>query len=415
MGSEPLIAAVQSRDVKAVTALLEAGADPDTVDGDGTPVLCLAVDAFDLPVVEVLMASAQLDCVAADGRTPLLRAIDRGAYEITDALINHGAKLWLTVTQGRDALTLARHWHETGVVAELRRRSGVSEPVECKTVRSEFGITCEELSLGGLTVRTGHTAILTALEPRYGITPSFDELMSRALAEPDVDHEVWWVTTSVLQQRHDPAIWEAAAALRDRQDPLERYFGAEVLRLVNLFDESDDAPFDRLLVDLFLPWVAREPDPRVTWTLTAGLSDAMDPRAEDPLPALTRHRDGKVRQRAVSGLHSAVGAGNSEALVAVMERTRDEDAAVRRAACTALASTPTQSTAALDALAACLSDEDENVRVTAAAQLALRDDPRGDEILRALDPADENSPYHWLLYDVRRHHRLTPQASATEE
>ncbi|MCO5995757.1 ankyrin repeat domain-containing protein [Actinoallomurus rhizosphaericola] len=410
MDGEALIAAVVSGDVKAVTALLEAGADPETVDGQGTPVLCLAVDAFDLPVVEVLLGWAQVDRVAADGRTPLLRAIDCGDLEIAEALIGHGAKLWLKDAEGRDALALARHWHVTGAVAELRRRSGISEPVGCRTVRGRFGITCEELSLGGLTVRTCHTAILTALEPRYGIRPSFEQLMSRALAEPDTDHAVWHATTSVLQQRHDPNVWEAAAGLRNSRNPLERYFGAELLRLINLFDESDDAPFDGPLVELFLPWVAREPDPRVTRALTAGLSDALDPRAKEPLPALTRHHDGRVRQWAVSGLHRAVEAEDLEALRAAIERTRDEDAAVRQAACRALTSAPARLAAASDALAGCLFDEDENVRVTAAAQLALRDDPRGDEVLVGLDPADEDSPYYWLLYDVR-HHRRTRRAS----
>jgi hypothetical protein len=72
----------------------------------------------------------------------------------------------------------------------------------------------------------------------------------------------------------------------------------------------------------------------VTWALAAGLSDAMDPRAEEPLPALTLHRDGEVRQR--------------------------------------------------------------------------------DEVLRGLDPADEDSPYHRLLYDVLRH-RLNARASAAAE
>ncbi|WP_169314285.1 ankyrin repeat domain-containing protein [Streptomyces piniterrae] len=402
MGDESLIAAVRNGDAKAVAALLEAGADPDAVDGDGTPVLHLAVDAFDLTVVELLMSSARLDSVSADGRTPLLRAIDRGAYDITAALIGGGAQLWHKDAEGRDALALARYWHETGAVAELRRRSGMSESVGSRTVQGEFGGSCAELSLGGLTVRTGHTAILTELEPKYGIRPSFDELMSRALAEPDHDHAVWWATTSVLQQRHDPAVRAAAAALRHRPDPLERYFGAQVLRL-NLFDESKDAPFDGLLADLFLPWVAREPDPRVTWILVAGLSDAMDPRAEESLPAFTRHPDGRIRQLAVSGLRSAVGAGNPEALAAVLARTRDEDAAVRQAACAALALAPAHSAAPADALAGCLADGDERVRVTAAAQLALRDDPRGEEILRGLEPADEGSPYYWLLDEVCRH------------
>ncbi|MFE5846734.1 HEAT repeat domain-containing protein [Streptomyces niveus] len=401
---EPLIAAVRSGDARAVDALLEAGADPETADEFGTSALCLAVDAFDLRIVEALVAASRLDRAAADGRTPLLRAIDRGAFDITDALILHGAALWATDSEGLDALALARHWHETDANTELSRRSGQLGPAECGTVRSESGTTCEELSLGGLTVRTGHTAILTALvEPRYGITPSFDELLSRALAEPDVDHEVWWATTSALQRRHDPAVWDEAAALRDRADPLTRYFGAEVLRVINLFDESDGLRFDAPLVDMFLPWVAEEPDPRVTRVLTAGLADAQDLRTEAPLAALTRHVDGKVRQWAVSGLRRAAGAESPGALAALVERTEDEDAVVRQAACTALASAPSHAEGASEALAACLTDADQGVRVEAAARLALRDDPRGDEVLRGLDATDEDSPYYWLLRDVHRY------------
>ncbi|MET9944057.1 HEAT repeat domain-containing protein [Streptomyces sp. NPDC006341] len=400
---EPLIGAVQSGDAQAVEALLEAGADPDTADEHGTPALSLAVDTFNLPVVEALMRSARLERVGADGRTPLLRAIDNGACDITNTLISHGAHLWIKDAEGRDALTLARYWHETGGVTELRRRSGRPGPVGRRTVRFESGTTCEELSLGGVTVRTGHTAILTSLEPRYGISVPFDELLSRALTEPDVSHEVWWETTYVLQQRHDPAVWAAAAALHQRPNPLERYFGAELLRMINLFDEGDDSPFDGPLVDLFLPWVAREPDPRVTWSLTAGLADALDPRAGEPLPALTRHFDGKVRQWAIGGLGPALKMESPEALAAILERTGDKDAAVRRAACTALAFAPPHTVHASDTLATCLADADESVRVEAAARLALRDDPRGDDVLSGLDPTDESSPYHWLLYDVSRH------------
>ncbi|MBB4944573.1 hypothetical protein F4556_000108 [Kitasatospora gansuensis] len=398
------MAAIRNGDARAVEQLLDAGVDPDATDEHGTPALCLAVDTFDLSVVDTLLRSARLDRAGADGRTPLLRAIDNGAYDITNALIGHGARLWAKDAEGRDALALARYWHETGTVTELRRRTGRPDPVGRRTVRSvEFG-ACEELSLGNLTVRTGHAAILTSLEPRYGVTTPFDELLARALAEPDVTHDVWFTTTDVLRQRHDdPAVWAAAAALRDRPDPLERYFGAEVLCTTNLFDESDEAPFDGPLVDLFLPWVAREPDPRVAWSLTAGLTDALDPRAGESLPALTRHLDAEVRQRAVSGLGRALEMGNPEALAAALERTGDEDAAVRRAACGALAFAPPGTAGASDALAACLGDADESVRVEAAARLALRDDPRGDDVLNTLRSTTEESPYHWLLDDVYRH------------
>lgn len=399
---EPLIDAVRSGDARVVDALLRAGADPDAADEHGTSVLCLAVDAFDLPMAETLLgACARPDRADGLGRTPLHRAIELGSYDITNLLTNRGAHMWITDAERRNALALAQYWHETDLVAELCRRSGRQGPVDRRAVSSDSG-NCEQLSLGSLTIRTGHAAILTNLEKSYGIATSFDELLSRALAEPDIDHAIWWETTATLAERGSAA-WDAAAALRDRPDPMERYFGAEILRLTNLFDESDDAPFDGPLVDLFLPWAASEPDPRVTRPLTAGLADAQDPRRDEPLTALTRHIDSKVRQMALSGLHRPIGRGDHEALSAAVERTADKDPMVRRHACRALASAPAHHQGAADSLVTCLTDPDEDVRVEAAVRLALRDDPRGDEILDSLRPIDEGSPYYWLLYDVSRH------------
>lgn len=403
MGVEPLLAAVRSRDAEAVHALLDAGADPEVTDEHGTPILCLAVDTVAVEVVEALVILARLDRVAPDGRTALLRAVDRGAYDIVEMLITQGAAMWHTDPDGRDALALAWYWHETGATEVLRRRTGQPAPAACRTVASGEGTTWEELSTGALTVRTGHSAILTALEPRYGITAPFGELLARATTEPDVEHGVWWATTHELQHRHDPAIWEAAASLRTRTDPLERYFGAEVLRLTHLFDDSGEDPYDGPLTSLFLPWVEEEPDPRVVQALTAGLAEARDPRAEQRLPALTRHPDARVRQWAVGGLYRVVTAGDPDALAAVVECTADAEAAVRRVACTVLGAAPPHAAAAFDVLAARLTDADEGVRVEAAARLALRDDPRGDDLLEALAAPDEASPYYGLLYDVHRH------------
>ncbi|WP_148089593.1 HEAT repeat domain-containing protein [Kitasatospora cineracea] len=129
---------------------------------------------------------------------------------------------------------------------------------------------------------------------------------------------VWSETTRAVAERRIPAGhhtsaghhtgWDFAAALRDRSDPRERYFGAEVLRTVHFSAEvdgdqhGDDNPFDAPLVDLFLPWLAAEPDHRVILALTAGLGAARDRRAAEPLRALTRHPDRRVRTAARTGL-----------------------------------------------------------------------------------------------------------------
>ncbi|MEV6670081.1 HEAT repeat domain-containing protein [Streptomyces sp. NPDC051162] len=350
-------------------------------------------------------------------QSPLLLAVDRGDYElVTDGPTPPGPGAG---TEGQRALEIARRWCEAGVEAELRRRSGTAGPAEHTVVRHDGGWLSHEVSLGGLTVRTGHAAILTRLESAYGLAQSFDVLKRRALAEPDVDHVVWFETTSVLSQRqlrtpaNLDAAWNAAAALAVSPDPLERYFGADVLHCVDLFDESEDFPFDTPLADLFLPWAEREEDPRVLRVLTDGLASSMDPRAVAPLTALTRHPDGRVRELAVQGLPFPMNSGNKEAVTAVVERTRDDVPAVRRAACTALGAVPVgypdvtvahipYGTLRLDALAGCLSDDEEDVRVTAAGWLAMSDDPRADEVLCSYEGIGEDSPYYGELYSAWR-------------
>ncbi|MFF4160920.1 HEAT repeat domain-containing protein [Streptomyces sp. NPDC001678] len=359
----------------------------------------------------------------AEGASPLLLAVDRGDYEfVTNHPVPYGPG---PGTEGRRALDLARYWCEAGAEAELRRRSGVTGPAERMAVRHDGDWVSHELSLGGLKVRTGHAAILTYLESKYGIAPSFEELKHRALAEGDVEHVVWLETTSVLWQRQlrtptDPnAVWNAAAALADSPDPLERRFGADVLYCIDLFDESDDFPFDGPLGNLFLSWAAREEDSRVLRVLANGLSGT-SARAVPLLTALTRHADPHVRAGAVSGLSFPVNAGDEEAVAAVVERARDEVPAVRRSACQVLGAVPAghpDITVAhtpagplrLDTLAACLSDEEEDVRVTAAFGLGMSDDPRADDVLRLYEGLGEDSSYHWELYSVWARRRRREQ------
>ncbi|MBB5117916.1 hypothetical protein AF335_10120 [Streptomyces eurocidicus] len=387
---------------------------------DGVRLLLAAVDAYDSKFADGLMSGMSPDevngVVAEDGRSLLLRAVDRGAYSLVERILDRGGDVRLTDADGRDALALATYWHGTGVEAELRRRTGATGPVErVKTEEDSMGSTTE-FTLGGRTVRDGHSAIVTLLEPVYGITRTFGELLARALAEPDVDHSVWWAATFEAASP-GPAVWDTAAALRDRPDPRERYFGAEILRSVvigerlNEVSEDDEDPYDGLLVDLFLPWLAEETDPRVVRSLTAGLANARDPRAEEPLPALARHPDAGTRRWALSGLSYLVTGGRPEAVAAVVECLRDEDPTVRQAACAAFVWTRAASPAVKDALAERLTDEDLDVRVMAAVRLGLLDDPRGDEVVAGLDEVEETDRYRWGLLDLWSHQRARANSS----
>ncbi|WP_190130278.1 HEAT repeat domain-containing protein [Streptomyces mashuensis] len=368
----PLLAAVRTSDTAAMAALLEPYDSPHARGPHLAAALRLAADALDQRALDALLLLADaeelgLNAADADGRTPLLRAVARGAHDIALALHFAGSDPRARDREGRDALALARP----------------------------------------------HPALLTHFEWTSGIATPFAELLARALTEPDVDHPVWGATTVAAASRKGPRalrlVLDAAATLQHHPDPLARCFGAEVLRLINLYDQSgeeEESPFDTLLVDLFLPWAAREEDPRVLRPLTTGLAEAMEPRAEEPMPGLTRHADAQVRAAAVGGLHWPVRQGRADALAAALACTRDTDAQVREAACRALLNAPADDPAPSDALAARLADPEEAVRITAAIRLALRDDPRGDDLLDALDRTiDRTSPYYWDMDQVRRHRR----------
>ncbi|WP_162871782.1 ankyrin repeat domain-containing protein [Kitasatospora cineracea] len=124
-----LVEAVRGGDAGAVDALCRAGADPDAVDGHGTPVLSLAVRAFDDPTAQALVAAyASPDRTDALGRSPLHLAVELGCYDLFRLFAGHGARLWRPDADGRDALAPARHWHGVDLAAELRRRSGLAGP-----------------------------------------------------------------------------------------------------------------------------------------------------------------------------------------------------------------------------------------------------------------------------------------------
>ncbi|WSW95129.1 ankyrin repeat domain-containing protein [Streptomyces sp. NBC_00989] len=174
-----------------VEKLLAQGANPDAVGEEGVPALCLAVAAYDGPVAEALIkGGADRDRRLPDGSTPLLRAVDSGSLELTITLF-WDCEGHPTTAEPSELLTRARRWHESGVVDELRRRADATGQVERARVNGEWFSSCEEITLGGVTVRNGHGAILTHWESHFGIRPSFDELLARALAHPDPDHVVW--------------------------------------------------------------------------------------------------------------------------------------------------------------------------------------------------------------------------------
>ncbi|MFG2588732.1 HEAT repeat domain-containing protein [Streptomyces sp. NPDC048438] len=402
-----LVAAVRQRDAAAVGELLAVGADPDALGEDGLPLLCAAVASYDVPVAEALVAGgADPYRRLPDGTTPLLRAVDGGCVAGVAALLD-GTGPAVDAAARTELLDRARRWHETGTEAELRRRTGASEPVVRVQVRDEnYFQDYEQFTLGGVTVREGHGEILTDLEARFGLRTPFDELVGRALASPGPEHADWWGPMYVLSRREDDETWESAAALRAHADPLPRLLAAEVLKAIaDGGFMAETWPYEQRALEIFRSWAVGEEDPSVLCAVLNGLADHDTPEAEAVGLSFLAHPVPDVRCMVPRTLMlSDKLLVTPVALDAVLTLARDEDADVRKVAGAWLAEYPDNTPEIADALASLLEHEDQMALIWAVYGLARRDDPRcvaGERLIGPVDP--EEWPDTWMLDGVRRY------------
>ncbi|MDN0193770.1 HEAT repeat domain-containing protein [Streptomyces sp. S.PNR 29] len=398
---EALVEAVRCGDVDEVRALLAAGADPDTLDGpDGVPLLCLAVAAYDEPLAEALLeAGADPLRRLPDGTTPLLRAVDSGSHVLTEALVRHRTPL--PAPERAELLTRARHWTEAGAQAELRRRTGRAGPVERIRVEDgEVGWWCEQLTLGGLTVRDGHGAVLTAMEARYAVRTPFDELVARAVAHPDRDHVVWSEVVFTLGRRLDEETWEWTRDLLNHPDRLHRLLAADVLLFLVLGDfVTGRDPFWDRGRDL-VPWAEQEEDPEVLAVILQAMTHDHAPEIEAVGLSYLTHPDPRVRALVPDTLWQS---DDGRSLTAVLTLARDPDPGVRQATCHWLAHHRGREPEVGDALVALTHDERQWTRVCAVSGLAVRDDPRCVEAEHRIGPVGEDLRDDERLFDVWRY------------
>ncbi|MEU0394176.1 HEAT repeat domain-containing protein [Streptomyces sp. NPDC006208] len=423
MGDTELIAAVRRGDADAVRALLEEGADADALDADGLPVLCTAVAAYDDPVAEALMdGGADPDRPLPDGTTPLLRAVDLGSPAIFSTVLGHEPRLRLPEAARERLLTLARTWYATGAAEELRRRTGATGPAERVRVQDDEYHHVDQVTLGGLTVRAGHGAVLTSLEWAFRVLPPVEELVARGLKYADEDHVDWWSAKWILSQRRSKETWLAVTAFRHHPDPAHRRFVLDFLRIRSLTGASDRNSYDKEESRLFAAWAAEEtdvdvlakvldafvgyehpgmqsiglgyvghPDPRVRREVPALLTTWGNPYPPPTPPAraallrLARDPDSEVRAGAGYWLGTCHDL-TLEVHQTLIALTRDPDPEVRTRTAGALAASPDRTSAAADALVALLDEEDVQARLNAAYGLVLRDDPRTEEATGRVGP-----------------------------
>ncbi|WOT35317.1 HEAT repeat domain-containing protein [Streptomyces coeruleorubidus] len=404
---DELVAAVRRGDADEVRALLESGADPETFD-DGLPVLCRAVAAYDEPVAEALLeAGADPLRRLPDGSTPLLRAVDGGSHYLTLLLACH--RVPLPAPAREELLARARHWVETGVEAELRRRTGLTGPVERIRVEDdEIGWWCDQLTLGGLTVRDEHRAVLTSMEEHYGVRTPFDELVARALAHPDRDHVVWSDVVFTLGRRLDEETWQWSRDLLNHPDRWHRLLAADVLLSLILGDAFKEAdPFwdrGRELV----PWAEQEQDPEVLAVVVHAMTHDSAPEIEAVGLSYATHPDPRMRVLVPDTLELSEDArslARPESLTTVLTLARDDDPGVRQEACRWLAHYRGREPEVGDELVALTHDERQPIRIWAVSGLARRDDSRCVEAEHRIGPVDEEQRGDERLMDVWRYQR----------
>ncbi|WP_309093738.1 HEAT repeat domain-containing protein [Streptomyces sp.] len=402
-----LVAAVRRGDADEVRALLAAGADPETPD-DGLPVLCRAVAAYDEPVIAALLqGGADPLRRLPDGSTPLLRAVDGGSHLLVLMLATHRLPLPAPVREEMSAR--ARHWVETGAEAGLRRLTGLTGPVErVRVVDDEIGWWCEQLTLGGLTVRDEHRAVLTSLEAHYGVRAPFGELVARALAHPDRDHVVWSRVVFTLGLRLDEETWRSSRDLLDHPDRVHRLLAAEILLSLILGDVVEGGqPFWERGREC-VPWAEQEQDPEVLAVLLHAMTHDSAPEIEAVGLSYLAHPDPRVRALvpdAVTRQGDGCCRVRPESLTAVLTLAGDEDPGVREAACRWLGHYRGSEPEVGDALVALTHDETRPVRICAVSGLAHRDDPRCVEAEHRIGPADPELPFDERLLDVWRYQR----------
>lgn len=429
-----LRSAVRAGDAEAVRDLLNRGADPEAVDASGLPVLCVAVAAYDAPVAEVLVeGGADPDRVLPDGTTPLWCAVDGGSPAVFSAVLGKEPRLRLSGPARERLLVLARSWYETGVAEELRRRTGAQGTAATVRVQDGEYDWVDQVSLGGLVVRAGHGAILTSLEWAFRVLTPVDELIARAVEQPDEEHVDWSTVCWILTQRRSFETWSAVVAHRHDPDRAHRRFVVDFLRMRGFFDPSPH--YEKNESELLAAWAAEEtdvemlvkvldaftdrdhpgqeaiglryaghPDPRVRREVPCALSTDCVPRtaaASAALLTLMRDPDAEVRLRActVSMRDDDLLPEITQALLLLIE---DPDADPRGAAAAALAGSRDRTPAVADALAALLDEDNQLVRLEAAYGLALRDDPRTAEAIERVGPLGDGFEHDHRADELRR-------------
>ncbi|MFI5764619.1 ankyrin repeat domain-containing protein [Streptomyces sp. NPDC051563] len=417
--------AVRAGDTEAVWRLLAGGADPDAPDEDGLPPLCAAVAAYAYETAEALVeAGADPDRVLPDGTTPLLRAVESGSRAVVGALLwsqdlpDPGERL--PEAERTRLLDAARRWHGAGAEAELRRLTGAAGPAHISTVE-EAWVLVEQITLGGLTVRAGHGAVLTTLEGVFAVQIPLEELVARAVRHTDSSHVDWSAARFRLEDRLAEGSREVVTALRHHPSPVHRRFAADWLLTRQWCLGADAYPYGDEDRELLADWADVEADPEVLalvlWALTE--HDVAHPRLDSLGLRYAAHPDPGVRLRAVDCMGRPDGGPfTGAAYEALLLLAGDPDDEVRYCAALSLLASRQDVDTMHGVIRDLVRDPRSPMRLAAAERLGESGDRTADatDLLLSLLDADDTMPRLLGAYGLAlRDHPDTPRAYARAE
>ncbi|WP_199881323.1 hypothetical protein [Streptomyces sp. CB03911] len=351
--------------------------------------LLAAVERGDDPAVFELLDDVTADELAGDDRVTLLAAAAHaGRSEVVDWLVVLGVDVTRPWAGGVDPVTWAAEGGKYWVLSALLPHS--QDPLSPDSPHRR-ALRAARAAIGSEAgTRTGpppaHRGIVTTLEDVLGIRRSPDELMARALVHADPRHDDWLAPLFLLGRRADQETFDwARKVAEDTSSPSRRYFGLDTVHSLGFeVGYGSEMPFTREAVEFLRPLLDTERDPDVLATVIAAYTNYCLPEEAPAVLVHARHTHPAVRGSVALNLSIDAGTGpaeQQEVAAAFLRLAADPVPGTRASALYKFTLVPVDSPELRAVMAAHLADPHLDVRLEAAAGLALRGDERGLTVL----------------------------------
>lgn len=179
-------------DLKGLQRLLDDGVEINATDGLAENTLMHWASSFgQVDVVKTLIfRDANLDAKNALGMTPLMDAVKAGKKDVVKVLMDAGASLDISVTQGKDGGKIATDFTtDSAILSVLRRKRRASKTLRATTSRTSIQDDPEKSETN---VPGGRQNSMFDLTPRASRGPTNDEVDAERYFESNVTKLPEW-------------------------------------------------------------------------------------------------------------------------------------------------------------------------------------------------------------------------------